>query len=203
MQYGINLGSPCESPIEEELVRVLEKYVSEEALVTNQVEIPTPHGTFRLDFLVEVAGVKIGLEADGKEFHSYAHDMFRDSVILGYSDVHAIYHLRGKEIVFHIEDALFTLSAVEARLFSKRGLINLGTLSSLSRSSGQIRVESELIFGKEQRPDTNVVSILHVSKTAKNPIWRRLSDFAKLHPGLCVDELIALGDAQGLDWYRD
>ena len=203
MHPGITLDHPCESPIEEELVRVLEKYVHEQAVVTNQVEVPTPHGPFRMDFMVEIDDLKIGLEADGRDFHSYERDMFRDSIVLGYSDVHAIYRLRGKDIVFLLEDALFTLSTVEPQLFSERGKINLGTLSSLSRDRGVVRILDDSAFGYERCPIPQVVSITYVSKSAHNPIWRRLSDFAKLHPGVPVDNLIGLGDDQGLHWYRD
>jgi len=203
MHAGIRLEHPFESPIEEELVRVLEKHLHESAIVTNQVEVPTPHGTFRLDFLVEVNGSKVGLEADGKDFHSYDRDMFRDSIILGYSDIHAIYRFRGKEILFYLNDSLFALSTLEPQLFSKRGLTNLDTLSLLNEGGGRVRVISELVIAQGEWLSPHAVSILHVSKDAHNPIWRRLSNFAKLHPGVSVDDLIELGDRQGLQWYRD
>ena len=50
-------------------VQTLEKYLSPRSEGIAQYEVRTVVGNYRLDFVVELDGLKIGFECDGKEYH--------------------------------------------------------------------------------------------------------------------------------------
>ena len=72
---------PYDSPLEAQLAYFLPKYIEDAAKFFKQYEVETPRGTFRLDFLVDSPKGKFGFECDGKDFHDYYRDMFRDALI--------------------------------------------------------------------------------------------------------------------------
>lgn len=114
------------SPIEEQFIWEFEKVVSERCSISREVEAQTPIGLFRLDFVVEDdKGRKIGVECDGKEFHNSEKDVRRDAAIVSTGIVDKIYRLRGKDICWHIYEAIELLGWCEPWILSDRGKINL------------------------------------------------------------------------------
>src|SRR5205809_6465674 len=121
---------PYESPIEDMFAWALTKHINPDLELQKQVDVDTCVGRFRLDFLATSQSRKIGLECDGREYHSYDRDMFRDSIILGSSPIDAIYRFGGAAINYSLDDALYVLSTVEPFLFSQRGRTNLKQLAT-------------------------------------------------------------------------
>jgi hypothetical protein len=122
--------SPCDSPIEDIFYREAQKWLAEGVTLDRQVECVTPIAAFRLDFCAEVGPRKIGIECDGKEFHSRDRDFRRDTAIIQAGCADVIYRLAGKEIVHHLHDCLDLLRIAEPRLFSERGRRNIEALAS-------------------------------------------------------------------------
>lgn len=199
--HNRELTHPFESAIEEQLADALDKYVAETTGFENQVEVKTPNGAFRLDFLLTSHNRKVAIEADGREFHNYSRDMFRDALILAHTDVDAVYRLRGRDIHRMLEDALYSISVVEPWIFSQRALVNLRMLSTVSRSDERLRIISEFIIAENE--EVGLAWIRQLSKTMENPIWRRLADFANSYPGASIEELVRAADQEGLRWYGD
>jgi hypothetical protein len=128
---------PYDSPLEEQLALFLPKYIEDESKFFKQYQVETPRGIFKLDFLVYSPKGKFGFECDGKDFHDYYRDLFRDALILGSSDIISIHRITGKDIHNRLEDAIFAISKVEPDAFSERGRKNLWTLST-SRSNLEV-----------------------------------------------------------------
>jgi len=121
----------CESPIEELFLREFEKVMNDDARIRGQYEVETQVGRFRLDFVVErpALGLTIGIECDGRDFHSADRDSHRDAAIVATHVVDKVYRLRGRDINFRIHDLLELLAFCEADLFSNRGRTNLRSLA--------------------------------------------------------------------------
>ena len=121
----------CESPIEDIFLREFEKVANNDACVRRQYEVETKVGRFRLDFVVEclALGLTIGVECDGRDFHSADRDSHRDAAIVATHVVDKVYRLRGRDIYFRIHDLLDLLAYCEPDLFSSRGRINLRSLA--------------------------------------------------------------------------
>ena len=121
----------CESPIEAVFLWEFRKVAAEDITVRRQQYCRTAAGAFKLDFVLSSVngGVKIGIECDGKDFHSEERDSQRDAAIVATRVVDKIYRLRGRDIHFRIHDSLHLLSQREAWLFSERGQILLDQLS--------------------------------------------------------------------------
>ena len=135
--FGPAFDPPYDSPIEELLAQNALKYLAEDCRFQKQVEVPTNWGTFRLDFLIERRGQRIGVECDGRDFHDEYRDEWRDALILGTGAVDVMYRLRGCDLVYHIEDILFLMSGADPMLFSERGQINLAKLASVEARGWQ------------------------------------------------------------------
>jgi hypothetical protein len=122
---------PCDSPIEDIFLWEFKKVAADDIEVRRQQYCTTAAGAFKLDFVLSrVRGqIKIGIECDGRDFHSEARDSKRDAAIIAARAVDKIYRLRGRDIHFHIHDALHLLSQREPWLFSERGQILLDQLS--------------------------------------------------------------------------
>src|SRR5690606_15290854 len=75
----------CQSPIEYQFLWEINKVVHDEIAIRRQVEVETYLGCFRLDFVLErlSVGKAIGVECDGKNFHSADRDSKRDAAIVG------------------------------------------------------------------------------------------------------------------------
>ena len=122
----------CESPVEDIFLEEFRKVANDEIRVWRQHECQTSAGTFRLDFaLGHIArGPEIGIECDGRDFHSADRDRKRDAAIVAVGIVNKIYRLRGRDLFFRVFHTLDLLATVEPGLFSQRGLVNLETLCS-------------------------------------------------------------------------
>lgn len=121
---------PYDSPIETIFARNADKYFHNEVRLEKQVHVQTLGGKFILDFLATGNGRKVAFECDGKEFHDETEDEWRDAMIMGTGKVDEIYRLRGKDLVYRIEDCFYVISKKTPEIFSERGLINLETLTS-------------------------------------------------------------------------
>ena len=122
---------PCDSPIEDIFLWEFRKVAEENIQVRRQQYCRTDAGAFKLDFVLSRAqdGPKIGVECDGRDFHFEARDSQRDAAIISARFLDKIYRLRGRDIYFHIHDALHLLSQREPWLFSDRGKMQLEHLS--------------------------------------------------------------------------
>lgn len=121
----------CESPIEFELLHMLEKVISPDVRIRRQQVVDVGFTEYRLDFVIEggADGRSIGLECDGKDFHDPARDSFRDGQIIKTGRVTRIYRLRGRDINFRLADTLDLLGKLEPWVFSERGRTNLDVLA--------------------------------------------------------------------------
>jgi hypothetical protein len=122
----------CDSPIEDMFLWDFRKVADKQIRVRRQQECQTRAGAFRLDFLLYsvAGGPQIGIECDGRDFHSVSRDSQRDAAIVAAGVVQKIYRLRGCDIHFRIHDTLHLLSLREPWLFSERGRQNLDTRSA-------------------------------------------------------------------------
>lgn len=107
----------AESPIEEDLARALSATVRPPARWGNQVPAPTICGTFRLDFLLEHGGLRIGLECDGADFHSPFRDRCRDALILWSGHADQIVRISGRDLAHAPMAALALYARFERRAF--------------------------------------------------------------------------------------
>lgn len=190
---------PYESPIEDSFAWEFAKHLDPAHDLQKQVEVNTIVGGFRLDFLVVTSQRKIGIECDGKEFHDYTRDMFRDAIIIGCSDIESIYRFGGKDICFHLNDALYTLTLREPDLFSSRGR---GNLKRLASRDSQIYDCAEFIINNGT-VDSPPIFIRALRRHHPNPVWKRLFDYAHANQNLNLDEIIQQSDRDGLKWFTD
>src|SRR5689334_10635520 len=84
-----------ESPLEEQFIQSLEKYLNPRSDIIPQYEVQTILGKYRLDFVVALDGHLIGFECDGKEYHDAFRDEWRDALILHTKEIETIYRFRG------------------------------------------------------------------------------------------------------------
>jgi hypothetical protein len=188
---------PYDSPIEDALAWTLSKHLEPSIELQPQFEVPSFAGTFRLDFLAVGGGRQIGLECDGRKYHGYTRDMFRDSIILGSTSIDAIYRFRGSDISHRLEDALYSLSTLEPDLFSARGRTNLKQLASRSRSVFDGTEFVITVLGGE------TIWMRALRRDHPNPVWKRLFTYASAHRHLPLEEIIRKSDADGMTWFRD
>ena len=121
----------CESRIEEDFLWAIGKVTNDDVRVWRQRDVDTKIGRFRLDFLLERSGdgMAIGVECDGKDFHSPESDAKRDAAIVATGVVDKIYRITGHDLVFHLEDSIQMLAIMEPWIVSERGASNLVALS--------------------------------------------------------------------------
>jgi hypothetical protein len=119
-----------DSELERKFAKSLVKHLDESCEIFPQHEVQTLWGRFKIDFALESCGRTFGIECDGKDFHEAGRDEWRDSMILGSSDVAVIYRFRGSDLTYQADDCLYLLSLWEPGVFSERGKINLRTLAS-------------------------------------------------------------------------
>lgn len=179
---------PYDSPLEAQLAYFLPKYIEDAAKFFKQYQVVTLRGTFKLDFLVDSPKGKFGFECDGKDFHDFHRDLFRDALILGSSDVVSIHRITGADIHNRLDDALFAISKVEPDAFSERGRTNLWTLST-SRSNLDV---VDITDGAIASDNTRLLSMTigRLSKRSKDPFWKRLFEFVVANRFLTTEELI-------------
>ena len=127
---GSCYSPPYDSPIEDLFAYNIIKYLHSSANLQRQYEVSTICGIYRLDFIIEHENEKIAFECDGREYHNWQRDEWRDAMILGAKAVNCIYRLRGTDLYKHVDDCIFQISQEHPYLFSDRGLINLNILAS-------------------------------------------------------------------------
>jgi len=129
---------PFESPIKEELCRVLNKHLAPDTKLTNQVDFVTPNGNYRADFVLTSGSRVVVIEANDKEFHDVLIDIYRGSFILGFSAAQSVYYIRGCDITYSLPTVLYAISQHEPYLFSERGLKSLEALTEIKEGRGEI-----------------------------------------------------------------
>lgn len=89
----------CDTPIEDDFFHQLHKFASDQVALKRQHEINTDKGTFRLDFVLthRTTGRPIGIECDGRDYHSISRDSVRDQAIMRSGCIAQIYRIRGKD----------------------------------------------------------------------------------------------------------
>lgn len=107
------LSFSYDSPIEMELAEKFSKYVNKNSIkIIPQVEIQTVGGLFILDFLIFSNGKKYAIECDGKEFHEYYADLYRDTMLLSNMFIDEMIRLRGEDIVNIPSSCIFILNNI-------------------------------------------------------------------------------------------
>ncbi len=110
-----------------------------------QISVNTLCGRFILDFVINGSnGSRTAIECDGKDFHNFSRDEWRDAMILGEQHVDVIYRLRGADLVHNITDVLYIMSIEDPYLFSERGLKNLFTLAPGNLKNTKIKQDDSL-----------------------------------------------------------
>jgi len=114
----------CDSPIEDIFLWEFRKLANNNIALRPQYDVDVGFTVYHLDFILtsEIDNISIGIECDGREFHSEARDAKRDLAIIDTGVVDKIYRLRGVDLFYSIHDTLQLLSKVEPKIFSDRGL---------------------------------------------------------------------------------
>jgi hypothetical protein len=106
------------------------KYINPSACIKNQYPAKVRGYQFAIDFMITVGSHKIGIECDGRQFHSVEKDEWRDKLILGAGIVDSMVRLRGTDINFRLPDALYVMAVWYPGLFSGRGVDNIEKLTT-------------------------------------------------------------------------
>ena len=117
-----------ESPIERLFLEEIVKYLEIGTVIKQQIEYSTKIGNFRIDFLISRGNTEYIIELDGKKFHELSYDTWRDCFLLGENKVESIIRIKGKDVIYNINECLYFLSKVFPETFSDRGRLNLSTL---------------------------------------------------------------------------
>lgn len=191
---------PYDSPIEDLFAVNAIKYLDPSVRLDKQVEAATPWGTFRIDFVLSGNGPRVGVECDGREFHEEYRDEWRDALLLGTGAVDTIYHLRGADLTYHVEDLLYLMSRWDGHLFSERGKVVLGKLASEQvRPYGDGDWFSGTTVGYPPRPEDGVHGVTYIDverrtthiPPGKRQHWPYLYKRAQGYSCRTLDELIA------------
>jgi hypothetical protein len=175
------------SPIEEILAWALPKYLDPSVEIVREHPVNYRGVEFRLDFLLRHPAGLYGLECDGREYHSYFRDVFRDACILGVTDIAAIYRITGKDISFHAETALHLMAADVPVLFSPRGRANLCTLSQF-RDESLIRASYDNVSAFHERSLREFV-VMKLDRREEDQYWHELFTFAQRYPAKTMAEI--------------
>lgn len=192
--------SKIESPLEEFLIEQLEKYLSGKVDLIPQYEVQTNVGKFRLDFLIEINGKKIGIECDGKEFHNEWRDEWRDALILGNNQVDTIYRFRGKDLVCFVNDCIHVIYHYDRQIFNERysqifNQLITEELGEYFENNPNLKCETNSFSLRTtneygEKVGWLNIEILRRNKNDKNSHWNKLYEFSKKYPGLKMDEII-------------
>ena len=186
---------PFESPIEEELCRVLSKHLAPDTKLTNQVSFATPNGNYRADFVLTSGSRIIVIEANGKEFHDVLTDIYRGAFILGFSAAQSVYYIRGCDIAYSLPTVLYAISRHEPYFFSDRGLKSLESLTEIKEGRGE--TEYQEVFCREigLRGDTRqeddhpiAYSLTVLRKDGDCHRWKRIFKAALENPGVSAKD---------------
>lgn len=118
----MDFQQPYESPIEQLLLVKLGGHLARSVVVTTQVPFATRLGNFRVDALMALGDVRVALECDGKEYHDWRRDQFRDSMLLGEGHVTDVCRFTGSQIVSDTFACIRAIALWFPEFFTERGL---------------------------------------------------------------------------------
>ncbi len=179
---------PYESPVEEALAWSLVKLLHGQVSFLKQHEVSTRRGNFRLDFLlVTPAGLRIGIEVDGKQFHSYRRDAWRDAVILGEGHVDVMIRFAARDVHYRVFDTIAVLRHLYPEAFDPYQVIAVDRLAS-SEVESAVRDWPQFVwvqYEEEVLDDGSSILMLvshegHAPATSQS--WRQLFEFATSKP---------------------
>jgi len=173
------------------------KYLHNNINLDSQVEVNTKYGLFRIDFVLSGSNQKVAVECDGRDFHDGFRDEFRDAILLGEGHFETIYHFRGCDITYYVEDCLWLMSILDPNLFSERGRLQLNRLHKLENVWGFTSDESYMLRGRTGEQPYWFWAFrrtIHL-KPRVNPHWKVLYEFACAHPHVSLDDLVNMRKA--------
>ncbi len=129
-QFASHLPTgPFESPAEQGFIHHLVKVMADDARYDDHVPAPTRFGAFVLDYVVQCRNRRVGFEVDGRDFHEYQRDAYRDAAILDAGHVDAIYRVRASDLYNYPNDVFYLIASADPSLFSDRGKVVLARLA--------------------------------------------------------------------------
>jgi hypothetical protein len=200
MDYN-EIKNKLESPIENLLFESIFMSFADGVSFRSQVQFGTICGIFRADFVIEGFGRRIALECDGKEFHNYRRDEWRNEMILGTGEVDWIYHFSGKDINFRTEECAYILATQESWAFNEEAIASLRAKCSLNSPDLAIELDETdcshmgtLLFELEEESERlDYPVVIRVERRSKNWELRRY-EFAKAAGGGNLDALMSQRD---------
>ncbi len=150
---------PYDSPIEDEFAYHIFKYISSSTEVIPQKEIVTFCKTYRVDFFIKCGEQKVIVECDGAMYHDFYRDLIRDTLILGTGQVKTIFRLKGKNILYNINDLLWLLCRYCPEIFTERGckvltnLVSKATLQCQELYKPFLRIKNEPFKDNPELPN--------------------------------------------------
>jgi hypothetical protein len=139
---------PPTSKIEDILSEMLEYFLAPEVQVDRGYPIVTQCGRYCLDFKIECPldlnpahgdskrNVKLGIECDGRKYHHWESDFWRDSLILGTGEVDEIIKITGRQIYLYTYSCVFQIGLWYPWLLGGRcSSTGKSTLADLGRFS--------------------------------------------------------------------
>lgn len=134
-----------DSPIEEELGKLFAKYNEpySDIAVLPQVGVQTSGGRFILDFLVIANGHKYAVECDGKEYHDYYYDLYRDGMLIAGGFIDDMIRFRGTDLTVFPYTCILFLGKIIPGLLSEQQLIAVETTARNERWNSQNQQDPE------------------------------------------------------------
>lgn len=192
---------PYDSPIEDMFAWHMVKYVAEIAAFVPQAEVRTVCGGFRIDFVVAVAGRRVGFECDGAAYHDEARDELRDALILfDARAVDSLFRLRGTDIHYRMPDLVYLLACYEPGIFSERAKAQIPRLASEAVIRGAAHADYRgalLRYGRDEDRRRGVMEYLRLQRRAVDAdprafrFEKQFVAFAQALGGGNLDETIA------------
>lgn len=110
-----------DSSSEREFAAMVVKYLKEEVEFSKGQNVRAQVGVFRPDMVMSFEGRLVGLEVDGKAFHTDLHrDRLRESALLAGRFVNVIYRFAASATWFRAADCVFALSRYESSFFDPK-----------------------------------------------------------------------------------
>lgn len=134
-----------DSPIEENLGELFAKYNDpySDIAVLPQVGVQTSGGRFILDFLIIANGHKYAVECDGKEYHDYYHDLYRDGMLLAEGIVDDMIRFRGTDLTAFPYTCMLFLVKIIPGFLSEQQILAVETKARDERWDRQWRQDPE------------------------------------------------------------
>jgi hypothetical protein len=196
-----------DSPLEEMFIQQFEKFVNGNCEIIPQFKVKTDAGEFRIDFVIKLNDLKIGIECDGRKFHDEWKDEWRDSMILGSNGVDTIYRFRGMDLTTYLNECIHVLYENDQSIFCERYskiYINLVDVKSFNMEFSKHLLHSETIIHHIETEDEfgrktgrhHMIRVVRRNRNIKEQYWNNLYEFSKHHPNSKIDELIELRRSQ-------